>query len=153
MIVNTNEESPKDDKEEGGKTEKDLFDIDGLVDKGEHTVVEDDRDAVVEERLTKDKEVEAGVHLLISILNLRQLNAISWTPLSPQILPRLPLGPQRISSLQKAGPDKTKDNNSKPLRNLSPQKMELNIKPGLAPAFVQVSPEHQLGQDHRERSQ
>ena len=79
MVVNTNEESPKDDKEEGGKTEKDLFDIDGLVDQGEHTVVEDNRDAVVEEGLTENKEVEAGVHLLISILNLRQLdNKYNW---------------------------------------------------------------------------
>ena len=63
MIVNTNEESPKDDKEEGGKTKKDLFDIDGLVDQGKHTVVEDDRDAVVEEGLAEHQEVEAGVHL------------------------------------------------------------------------------------------
>ena len=43
-----------------------MFDIDGLVDEGEHAVVEDDRDAIVEERLAKDKEVEAGVHLVIS---------------------------------------------------------------------------------------
>ena len=47
-----------------------MFDIDGLVDEGEHAVVEDDRDAIVEERLAKDKEVEAGVHLVILILSL-----------------------------------------------------------------------------------
>ena len=40
-----------------------MFEVDGLVDQSEHTVVEDDRDAVVEERLAKDKEVEAGAHL------------------------------------------------------------------------------------------
>ena len=47
-----------------------MFAIDGLVDQGEHAVVEDNRHAVIEERLTKDKEVKAGVHLSILILNL-----------------------------------------------------------------------------------
>ena len=61
----TYEESAKDDKEEWGNAEKDLGDINGLVDQGEHAVVEDHRDAVIEEGLAKDKEVEAGVHLAI----------------------------------------------------------------------------------------
>ena len=69
-IYDTYEESAKDNKEEGGKNEKGLFDIDRGVDEGKHTVVEDDRDAVVEERLAKDEEVEAGVYLVIFILNL-----------------------------------------------------------------------------------
>ena len=47
-----------------------MSDINGLVDQGEHAVIEDHRDAVVEEGLAKDKKVEAGVHLVVLISNL-----------------------------------------------------------------------------------
>ena len=59
----TYEQSAKDDKKEGRNTEKYLCDIDFHVDEGQHAVVENDRDAVVEEGLAEHQEVEAGVHL------------------------------------------------------------------------------------------
>ena len=59
----TYEQSTKDDKKEGGNTEYYLCDIDFHVDQGQHTVVENDRDAVVEEGLAEHQEVQAGVHL------------------------------------------------------------------------------------------
>ena len=61
----TYEQSAKDDKKEGGNTEYYLCDIDFHVDQGQHTVVENHRDAVVEEGLAEHQEVEAGVHLEI----------------------------------------------------------------------------------------
>ena len=68
----TYEESAKDDEEEWGNAEKDLGDVNGLVDQGQHAVIENYGDPVVEEGLAKYKEVEAGVHLVIMILNLKK---------------------------------------------------------------------------------
>ena len=42
-----------------------MCDVDFHVDEGQHAVVENDRDAVVEEGLAEHQEVEAGVHLEI----------------------------------------------------------------------------------------
>ena len=74
----TYEQAAKDDKKEGGNTENYLCDIDFHVDEGQHAVVENDRDAVVEEGLAEHQEVEAGVHLenVFGPLSLFQWNQV-----------------------------------------------------------------------------
>ena len=63
--ISTYQKSPKDNKEEGGNAQQDLGDINLHVDEGEHAVIENHGDAIVEEGLAKYEEVETGIHLIM----------------------------------------------------------------------------------------
>ena len=64
-VKKSKESSSESNGEEGEDSHEDVVAVDAPGEGGEgvHGVVEDDADTVVEERLAKDKEVEAGIDL------------------------------------------------------------------------------------------